>query len=239
MNEMNEISEVKIAEKLREFFEANYEYLKETSGHSINEMMRERAFEQVLAYWKRHRKMMLEGNVSSIEISVPNLHTPNKDIPYSLEGKIDVLEKDGKLNLFDVTTNSKEQIEDDIELYRDELNLYAHELERIQEGSVAETFVMTTSVPKDVRHALKNNSLPELEHALENWDPIVPVQHNKNAQDAALKKVGEVVEKIQNCEFDPPAPSDLKKKYKDGKPFYTHVCQNCDLRKSCESFRGM
>ena len=160
--------EIKIEEKLREFFEANYEYLKESSGHSINELMKERAFEQVLIYWKKHRQMILDGKVSSMQISVPNLRTPNKAIPYSIEGMIDVLEKDGKRSLFDVTTNSREQIEDDIELYKYELNLYAYELDRMKESDIGGTFVLSTSMPRDVRYALKNGNASELEHALAN-----------------------------------------------------------------------
>ena len=231
--------EIKIEEKLREFFEANYEYLKESSGHSINELMKERAFEQVLIYWKKHRQMILDGKVSSMQISVPNLRTPNKAIPYSIEGMIDVLEKDGKRSLFDVTTNSREQIEDDIDLYKDELNLYAYELERMKESDIGGTFVLSTSMPRDVRYALKNGNASELEHALANWNPIVPVQHSHDVLESAVKKVGEVVEKIQNCEFDPPSPSVLKKEFKDGRTFCSHICENCDIRKSCEAFKGV
>ncbi|MBR6078581.1 MAG: hypothetical protein IKP60_00275 [Treponema sp.] len=101
---------------------------------------------------------------------------------------IDVLEKDGKRSLFDVTTNSREQIEDDIELYKDGLNLYAYELERMKESDIGGTFVLSTSMPRDVRYALKNGNASELEHALANWNPIVPVQHSHDVLESAVKK---------------------------------------------------
>ena len=236
---MREISDREAEEKLREFFEANYEYLKETSGHSINEMMRERAFEQVLMYWKKHKDIMLDGDVTSVNFSLSNQKTPNQGIPFSVEGMLNVLEKDGRKSLFEVTTNSREEIEGSIDDYKDELNLFAYELEKTQGQKIDETFVLSTSVPKDVKYALKTKDIPQLKEALEKWNPVVSVQHDALAQENALRKVGEVVEKINACQFDPPPPSALNKKFQDGKPFYTHVCQNCDLRKSCESFRGM
>ena len=234
---MSKMSDKELEEKLREFFESNYQVLKESSGHTINENMKERAFEQVLMYWRKHKEMVLDGDVSNVKITLSNQQTPNKKNPYSIEGRLDVLEKDGKISLFDVTTNSKEQIEDSIDSYREELNLFAYELERMQQGTVDDTFVLSTSIPRDVKHALKTNNAVELGHALENWDPVVPIQHDASTQEAALKKVGEVIEKINNCEFDPPPPSTLQKKFKDDKTFYQHVCENCDIRKSCESFR--
>ncbi len=235
---MNKITNAQAEEKLRELFEANYEFLKESSGHSINELMKEKAFEQILMYWKKRQETILDGKISSIDISVSNQKSPKAKIPFSVEGKIDVLEKDGKINLFDITTNSAEQIEDSIDFYKDELNLYAYEMEKARSKGVSDLFVLSTSLPKDVKYALKVGDKQELENALEKWNPVVSVPHSKDAQKAALKKVGEVIEKITNCEFDPPPPADLKKKFKDGKTFYNHMCENCDIRKSCESYRN-
>ncbi len=236
---MKNMADGQLEEKLRELFEANYEFLKESSGHSINEMMKERAFDQVLMYWKKRKEQILDGNISSIDVSVSNQLSPKSKIPFSIEGKIDALEKDGKISLFDVTTNSIEQIEDSIDFYKDELNLYAFEMDKNQDKKIDNLFVLSTSLPKDVRYALKINDEKELERALENWNPAVQIPHNKDTQKEALQKVGEVVDKISNCEFDPPKPSELKKKFKDGKTFYHHVCENCDIRKSCESYREL
>ena len=233
---MNRLNDDELEMKLRELFESNYEYLKENSGHAINETMKERAFDQVLMYWKKHREMLVGGKVSSIKISVPNQKSPSNGIPFSIEGKINVLEKDGKKTLFDVTTNSAEQIEDDIEFYQDELNLYARELEKMQYGQIDETAVLSTSIPRDVRHALRSDDALELNRALENWNPFVSVAHGNEAQEKALEKVGEVVDKINDCKFDPPSPDELNGRYMDGKTFYVHVCENCDIRKSCESY---
>ena len=235
---MNKMTCSELEEKLRELFEANYEFLKESSGHSINELMKERAFEQILMYWKKRQETILDGKISSIDISVSNQKNPNTQIPFSVEGKIDVLEKDGKLSLFDITTNSSEQIEGSMAFYKDELNLYAYEMEKAQSKDIENLFVLSTALPKDVKYALKVGDNQELERALEKWNPVVSIPHNKDTQKAALKKVGEVIEKITNCEFDPPPPADLKKKFKDGKSFYNHMCENCDIRKSCESYRN-
>ncbi|MBQ3836234.1 MAG: hypothetical protein IJS51_07780 [Treponema sp.] len=43
---------------------------------------------------------------------------------------------------------------------------------------------------------------------------------------------------MKSFEFDPPPSSSLNKKFKDGKTFYNHMCENCDIRKSCKSYRN-
>ena len=233
---MNKMNDAEFENKLREFFEANYEYLKETSGHSINQAMKEQALEQVFLYWKKHKDMILGGEISSVKLSAGNLRTPNQNIPFALEGEINTSEKDGQITLFDITTKSREQIENDIDFYQDELNLFAYEAEKMSLETSGKAFALSTSIPKDIRYAIKTGDTESLQEALQNWNPLVPIECSKDAQEATLSKIGEVVEKIHNCEFDPPPVSELKKKYKDGKSFCSHVCENCDIRKSCESY---
>ena len=44
------MTEEEIELKLRDFFEENFEYLKDSSGHSIDSYMKEKAFQQVFQH---------------------------------------------------------------------------------------------------------------------------------------------------------------------------------------------
>lgn len=47
------MTEDEIELKLRDFFEENFEYLKDSSGHSIDSYMKEKAFQQVLYFGRK------------------------------------------------------------------------------------------------------------------------------------------------------------------------------------------
>ena len=72
------IDEKILEEKLEEFFEANFQYLKETNGHTIDSRMKEHAHDQVLYYWKKNRDLIEKATRSEVKLSLPEQQTPNK-----------------------------------------------------------------------------------------------------------------------------------------------------------------
>ena len=80
------MTEDEIELKLRDFFEENFEFLKDSSGHSIDSYMKEKAFQQVLYYWKKNRKLIERITRSEVKLSLPERVTPNQKIPYTIEG---------------------------------------------------------------------------------------------------------------------------------------------------------
>ena len=104
------IDEKILEEKLEDFFEANFQYLKETNGHTIDNRMKERAYDQVLYYWKKNRDLIEKATRSEVKLSLPEQQTPNKKYSYTLEGTIDVVRQNDMNCLYDITTRSLEQV---------------------------------------------------------------------------------------------------------------------------------
>ena len=65
------MTEDEIELKLRDFFEENFEFLKDSSGHSIDSYMKEKAFQQVLYYWKKNRALIERITRSEVKLSLP------------------------------------------------------------------------------------------------------------------------------------------------------------------------
>ena len=102
---MNEMTDAEIELKLRDYFESNFQYLKESSGHSIDGYMKEKAFQQVLYYWNKNRKLIERITRSEVKLSLPERVTPNQKIPYTIEGIVDIVQEKDGIWLYDLKTH--------------------------------------------------------------------------------------------------------------------------------------
>lgn len=238
-NTKSAIDERILVEKLGEFFEANFQYLKETNGHTIDERMKERAYEQVLCYWKKNRNLIEKTTRSEVKLSLPEQKTPNKKYSYTLEGTVDVVRQNDINCLYDITTRSLEQIRGDIKPFREQLNVYARIWKGLDENNTIDRLgVISTSVPKKVREAVETGVKEKIEKAFEDWNPVVDLQYSEDEIAEMIDNFGEVVEKIQDCDFRTPGTERLLSVVPGtGETYGVHVCSNCDIRFSCESYR--
>lgn len=233
------IDEKILEEKLEDFFEANFQYLKETNGHTIDNRMKERAYDQVLYYWKKNRNLIEKATRSEVKLSLPEQQTPNKKYSYTLEGTIDVVRQNDMNCLYDITTRSLEQVHGDIKPFREQLNVYAHIWKGLDESNTIDKLgVISTSVPKKVREAVESGVKEKIEKAFDDWEPVVELQYSEDEIAEMINNFGEVVEKIQDCDFKAPSAERLLTVVPGtGETYGNHICSNCDIRFSCESYK--
>lgn len=236
---ISDIDEKVLEEKLHDFFEANFQYLKETNGHAIDERMKERAFNQVLCYWKKNRELIENATRSEVKLSLPEQQTPYSKYSYTLEGSIDVVRKNDKNCLYEITTRSLAQIRGDITPFREQLNVYAHIWKELDDSNTIDSLgVISTSVPEKVQEAVDFGNKEKIEKAFGEWNPVVELQYDEDEIAEMIENFGEVVEKIQNCEFEAPSPERLLSIIPGTRESYgSHICSNCDIRFSCESYK--
>ncbi|MCQ2576696.1 MAG: PD-(D/E)XK nuclease family protein [Treponema sp.] len=228
-----------LEEKLKEFFEANFQYLKETNGHTIDSRMKEFAYRQVLCYWKKNRNLIEKATRSEVKLSLPEQQTPGKNYSYTLEGTIDVVRQNDKNCLFDITTRSIDQINGEINSFREQLNVYAHIWKGLDNrNTIDELGVISTSVPKNVREAMDSGNPEKIEKAFEEWEPVIDMEYSEDEIAEMINNFGEVVEKIQDCNFKAPDTEKLLTVVPGTNETYgNHICSNCDIRFSCDSYR--
>ncbi len=235
---ISNLSDEEMEEKLREFFEANFSYLKENSGHTINLSLKEKAFEQVLCYWKKEKFLAGSKRHFQEKVSLHGLHSPNKQIPFSMEDKVDVIENQEGLSLFHLTSKSRENILADKEKYSRQLAFCTQIWDKTYpQKPVSKTGMLSTSVPKEVHEALRSGDEKAAKEAIENWEPLIDIPFSEEDAKALISDFGQVVEKTDADEFAPPAPEVLESIVKGtNKTFARQICLECDLRHSCPSF---
>lgn len=235
---MSEMSDAEIELKLRDFFESNFQYLKESSGHAIDGYMKEKAFQQVLYYWKKNRKLIEKITRSEVKLSLPERETPNDKIPYTIEGIVDIVqEKDGTW-LYDLKTHDIDRIKANITQYKEQLYIYSYIWKKLQGNELDNTAVISTPLPERLEAAIRKRKPELIEQELEAWQPIIPIGYKEEEVEEMINNFGEVVEKIEKSEFCPPDIDVLLNKPAGMKSvFAVHVCRNCDVRYSCSSYR--
>lgn len=235
---MTDISDEEIEQKLRDFFESNFQYLKETSGHAIDGYMKEKAFQQVLYYWKKNRALIEKITRSEVKLSLPERTTPNDKIPYTIEGIVDIVqEKDGTW-LYDLKTHDIDRIKANIGQYKEQLYVYSFIWNKLQGNELDNTAVISTSLPDRLQAAIRKRRPELIELELESWQPVIPIGYKEEEVEAMINSFGEVVEKIENSEFAPPDVDVLLNKPSGMKSvFAVHMCRNCDVRFNCSSYR--
>lgn len=223
--------------KLREFFEENFEYLKDSSGHSIDAYMKEKAFQQVLYYWKKNRSLIERITRSEVKLSLPEQKTPRDEIPYTMEGVVDIVQEKDGVWLYDLKTHDRERIVSNLTPYKEQLFIYAHIWKNLQGNALDNTAIISTPLPPRLEKAIGDGNPKAVEREVKDWEPVIPIGYNEDEVAGMISNFGEVVERIENSDFAPPAV-DVLLSVPDGmrKPFAVHVCRNCDVRFSCKSY---
>ncbi len=239
MENKSTLTDKEIRDKINEFFEANFQHLKETQGHVIDERMKERAYDQVMCYWKKNRELMEKVSRSEVKLSLPEQVTPGKGHSYTLEGSVDVIKMEDKNCLYDITTRSIEQIKGDITSFREQMNVFAHVWKCLdKKNSVDELGVVSTSLPKTVRDAIDSGNSETISKAISAWNPLVTLEYNEYEIEKMINNFGCVVDSIIAGEFDPPRVEHLNSMVPGANEIWgNHMCSACDIRYSCESYR--
>lgn len=113
MLKMDKYSQSELTEdKIKQFFEENFDYLRESAGHTISRNLKEQALQQILCYWKKNKDIVEKMTRSEVKLSLPEQKTPNQSIPYTIEGVVDIVSEGNETWLYDLKTHPVERIKD-------------------------------------------------------------------------------------------------------------------------------
>ena len=227
-----------IAEFIRENFESNYEELRAAAAHSIAPDVKAAALHQVLLYWRVMRDVALNVSDTEVRLSLPAQATPQGRI-YSIEGIVDILRDNARTVMYDIKTHDAAYVRANLELYAEQLNVYAHIWQTLRHQNLDAMAIIATHFPESVANALSDGNAEELDYALQGWQPLVEVDFHPDSVAGTIAEFGRVVDDIEERRFGPPPVDRLKEVLLGTRNvrFATQVCRNCDVRFSCSSYR--
>ncbi len=224
---------------IRQVFEENFELLAVESGHTISAESKAAALQQVLLYWRKLRDVAEHVTDTEVHLTLPGQHTP-QGREYAIEGVVDIVREDDRVIMYDIKTHEADYVRANIDLYRQQLNVYAHIWQELRQQPLDDTAVIATDFPRAVKEALSNPDPLALETALASWEPLVPIEYDPANKDRTLFEFGQVVDAIEDGRFAPPPPERLQETIPGAwthERFGTRVCRQCDARFSCDSYR--
>ena len=223
-------------QQLRAMFDQNFERLRLENGHSLAPDVKDVAWEQILLYWRKLRSIAESVTDTEVKLNLPNQLTPKKR-SFCIEGVVDIVRDGEKVTMYDLKTHDVAFVETHIELYSDQLNVYAYIWQNLRGERLDETAIIATQVPDEVSAAVRSGDRAAIEKALSNWNPIVPVKFDRKNVDRTISQFAKTVDAIEDHEFSPPAIDVLREREGKRGTFATRVCRNCDVRFSCGSYR--
>jgi hypothetical protein len=224
-------------EFIREAFENNFERLRFENGHALAPEVKERALEQVILYWRKLRDIAESVTDTEVNLQLPNQRTP-KGRKFNIEGVVDIVREQGKTIMYDLKTHDAEFVKDNIDMYEEQLNVYAFIWRELRHQPLDEMAIIATQFPEPVVAAIRSNDEAEITRALSAWTAVVPVPFNREKVDTTIHSFGETVDAIEERRFAPPGLNALRLTDEKGQMFATRVCRNCDGRFSCDSYRS-
>lgn len=230
--------ELELDAYIRQVFEQNYEELRLDSGHAISPDVKRTALNQVLLYWRVLREVAQNVTDTEVRLSLPGQETP-RGRDYTIEGVVDILREEKRTVMYDIKTHNADYVRANLDLYEQQLNVYAHIWKELRKQRLDEMAVIATDFPDAVRDALASENDDELTYALSQWQPVVPIDFDPRRLEETVKEFGQVVDAIEDGRFAPP-PLEKLQEHMSGLRnirFGTHVCRNCDARFSCVSYR--
>ncbi len=222
--------------QLREMFNQNFERLRLENGHSLAPDVREAAWEQVRCYWLKLRHIAETVTDTEVKLNLANQKTPKRR-SFCIEGVVDIVRENDKVTMYDLKTHDLRFVQENIELYRDQLNVYAHIWQNLRDERLDETAVIATPLPDAVSAAMRSGDPAQIEAALAAWNPVVPIAFDAGNVKKTIAEFAKAVDRIEDHDFYPPPLSELTKREGKRGTFATRVCRNCDMRFSCSSYR--
>lgn len=226
-----------IEKRIEEFFNDNFERLKLEGGHSLTATTKQQALNQVLYYYKRMKDVADKVTDTEIKLTLPNL-TTTQQRDFTIEGVVDIVKEEDETWMYDIKTHDLDYVTSHKELYEKQLIIYQHIWESIRGNDLDHTAIISTSLPNHVKAAIRSGDEKHIDHELNNWNPVVEFEIEKEDIEETVENFAEVVDKIENNEFEPVPSEKLNEKVVGTKElFVTRICRNCDARFSCESYR--
>lgn len=226
-----------IEERIREFFEENFEALRLEGDRSLAPDVKEAAWQQVLLYWRRLQDIALKVTDTEVRLNLPHQVSPQGRM-YGIEGVVDIVREHEQTTMYDIKTHDAEAIRSNLGEYERQLNVYAHIWQNLRSEELDAMAIICTRFPPALKEALETGDEQRLEEELPKWDPVIEISFSNEHVRQTIGEFGQVVDAIEDSQFGP-APVRKLQVVRPGEraPFAVAVCRNCDARFSCRSYR--
>lgn len=223
---------------IRDAYASNWELMRLETGAALSPEVKQAGLEQVLMYWRKLRDVAVKVTDTEVRLSLPQQDSPGGR-EFGIEGVVDIVRDGDETVMYDIKTHDADYVRSHIDLYEDQLNVYAYIWESLQKQHLDGTAVICTKLPDSLREALERGDEKVQAREVESWQPLIPIDYSKRRVEETITEFGKVVDQIEEGKFSPPGTEVLQKPYAQGhaKRFGTHVCRNCDARFSCGSYR--
>ena len=231
------MEEHEIIEKIKEYFEDNYETMRLEGSHAITEDIKQIALTQVLYYYTKMKDVATRVTHTELKLTLPDQKTP-KGRNFTIEGVVDIVRDDEETWMYDIKTHDPEYIISNKDLYEKQLNVYAHIWQELRKEELDSTAIISTAYPQALKQAHLLNDQFRISYELARWQPLIPIPFvQENVKDTVLDFAG-IVDEIEDKKFHPASVDVLNSKMEGTTAlFATRVCRNCDARFSCSSYR--
>jgi hypothetical protein len=226
------------SEQIDEFFDRNADELAADGTYALSPWIRDVARAQVQLYWRRLREIAERVTRTEERLQLPAQLSPEGRI-FGIEGIVDIVrEENGGTTMYDIKTHDAAYVRANAEQYEKQLNIYAHIWSALRGERLDSTAVICTALPDDVYTAFKARDDSALTRALARWNPVIPIAHEEARVAATIREFGEVVDRIESHDFEPPRVAQLNERLPGtNAKFAVYVCVNCDARFSCRSYQ--
>ena len=231
------MEEYEIIDKIKEYFEDNYELMRLEGGHAVTEDIKQLALTQVLYYFTKMREVATKVTDTEVKLTLPDQKTP-KGRNFTIEGIVDIVRDDNETWMYDIKTHETAYIESNKELYEKQLNVYAHIWQQLRGQALDKTAIISTAYPEGLKQAHLLNDQFRIQYELSKWNPMIELDFDQEKVQEVVDHFAEIVDRIEEKKFKP-APVETLRSTMEGTNalFGTRVCRNCDVRFSCASYR--
>ena len=226
-----------IDEFLDEAFEQNYQALRLEVGRALAPNIKEAARRQVALYWRKLRGIAESVTDTEVRLMLPNQRSP-LGRPYAIEGIVDIVREKGYTVMYDLKSLDADYVRANVEWFERQLNVYAYIWQNLRGEALQQTAIIATAYPKAVEEALESGDEGYLAYSMAQWNPVVQLDFDASRVDETIEEFGQVVDAIEDGAFGPPPPKHLNARQGATRQrFATAVCNECDARFSCASYR--
>lgn len=224
-----------IKEKTKE----NFQLIRLEGGHTITQESMENAKVLVLNYWRKLKSVIEKVTQAEVPLILPEQVTP-EGRKFTLQGVVDVVTDESGTWIYDIKTVDVDSIHDNIEFYKAQLSVYAYVWKKLKNKSLDGCAIIAVGMTKPLRKAIKTEDQDEINRAIAAWNPVVKVEINEDSIEEAIQEFGKIVDKIESCDYTARPAKELGTHQQitgNSKTFAENVCNNCDIRFSCDSYQ--
>ena len=231
------MEEYEIIEKIRDFFEDNYEIMRLEGGHALTEDVKQLALTQVLLYFQKMRDVATKVTDTEVKLTLPDQRTP-QGRSFTIEGIVDIVREDNETWMYDIKTHDPEYINSNKDLYEKQLNVYAHIWQELRKEALDSTAVISTAFPSALKQAYLLNDQFRIEFEMAKWQPLIPIPFIQENVLDTINDFACIVDEIEDKNFQAAPVAVLREKMKGSNAIFgQRICRECDARFSCPSFR--